>query len=259
MQLRWLGTAGFELKSDNNAVLLIDPYLRRPAAARPHSPVSLGDISRADAILVTHGHFDHASDVPTLANRLGTPVYASAKVCQTLAERGTQPSHLNILAPATSIQVGNWKVKALAARHIRFDLALVLRTLPRLIPYLKPLWPLLAKWPPGQVLGFHITAPDLTLVHFGSANWVEGSLEYQHPDVALIPFQGRTDIAKVAALMVKLLRPRHVVPHHWDDFCPPISQHIPLFPLAKEISQTRPAPQLHLPEIGQWWQVDVTH
>lgn len=285
MQLRWLGTAGFELRSGGGTVLLIDPYLSRPPSARPQSPPGLTDIPRADAILITHGHFDHAFDVPALANQLNAPVYASASVCQTLTRRGaprpgqpasawpteetalstrtTPPTRtapptrttLHPLAPGDSVQVGDLRIDALAARHVRFDLPLVLETLCRMLPHMRSLRPLPSGWPAGQVLGFHVTAPDLSLVHFGSAGWVKGTLESLRPEVALIPVQGRSDIAQVAAQMAALLRPHMVVPHHWDDFYPPISQLVSLAPFAEALSRSLPETRLHVPQIGERWQV----
>jgi L-ascorbate metabolism protein UlaG (beta-lactamase superfamily) len=258
---------------------LIDPYLSRPPSARPQSPPGLTDIPRADAILVTHGHFDHAFDVPALAKWLVAPVYASPSVCQTLIRHGapqpgqpasawptegtapptrtTPPTRtmLHPLAPGASVQVGDLRIDALAARHVRFDLPLVLETLSHLLPHMWSLRPLLSGWPAGQVLGFHVTAPELSLVHFGSAGWVKGTLESLRPDVALIPVQGRSDIAQVAARMAALLQPHLVVPHHWDDFCPPISRLISLTSFAKALSRPLPETRLHIPQIGERWQV----
>ncbi len=257
MQLRWLGTAGFELRTDGGTIALIDPYLSRPSTARPQSPEGLSNIPRADAIFVTHGHFDHAFDVPALAARLNAPIYASATVCKTLADHGAPRSSLHSLAPGNAIQVGDLQICALAARHVRFDLPLILQTLPRLLPRLGALRRLLTAWPAGQVLGFHVITTNLSLVHFGSAGWTEGTLANLRPDVALIPLQGRSDIAQVAARMATLLQPRLVVPHHWDDFYPPISQLVPLSPFAEALSHSLPEAHLHTPKMGEQWQVKL--
>ena len=81
LELKYLGTAGWEI-SDGNVVVLIDPYISRlkygggghPDDDRPdfarndiaQSDTALIDrtITRADFILVHHGHFDHLGDVP---------------------------------------------------------------------------------------------------------------------------------------------------------------------------------------------------
>src|SRR4051812_5917275 len=70
LHLRWLGTAGFELRCGDH-VLLIDPYVTRSSLARCIASPLVSDealvhatIPRADAIIVGHTHFDHALDVP---------------------------------------------------------------------------------------------------------------------------------------------------------------------------------------------------
>jgi L-ascorbate metabolism protein UlaG (beta-lactamase superfamily) len=258
MQLRWLGTAGFQLIGADGTVVLIDPYLSRPASARPRSSFSLAELPHADAIFVSHGHFDHAMDVPALVRQLGTLVYASAPVCRTLALHGTPPSHLRRLEPHTTVQVGDIQVGALPSRHIHFDPALVLRTSARLRSFrLRRLLPLLAAWPAGQVLTFQVTTPGINLIHFGSAGWIRREVQGWSPDVLLIPLQGRSDISQVAARLAALLRPQLAVPHHWDDFYPPISRLVPIAPFAEALSRTLPQTQLHVPEIGQLWKIEV--
>jgi L-ascorbate metabolism protein UlaG (beta-lactamase superfamily) len=252
MKLRWLGTAGFELISDSGTILLIDPYLSRPPLARPRSSITLSDISQADAIFVSHGHFDHALDVPSLAERLNTMVYASASVCQTLARHGTKPLHLTSLNPGETVWIKDLRVRSLAAQHIHFDARLLLCTLPHVLPHLKSLCPLFVNWPAGQILAFQIISPDFNLLHFGSAGLVPEGLQ---ADVALIPLQGRSDIVEVATQMAASLQPRWVVPHHWDDFYPPISQLVPVALFAKALSRDVPQTRLHVPIIGQAWRM----
>lgn len=71
MRITWLGHASFRIEI-GGSVLLADPWLE----GNPSFP----DDRRAEAIdgathiLLTHGHGDHASEVPTLAAELGIPV-----------------------------------------------------------------------------------------------------------------------------------------------------------------------------------------
>ena len=71
MKLVWLGHGSWRIEIEQ-AVLLIDPWLE----GNPLFP----DARRAEAIrgathiLVTHGHFDHASEILSLARELSVPV-----------------------------------------------------------------------------------------------------------------------------------------------------------------------------------------
>ena len=47
-------------------------------------------------------------------------------------------------------------------------------------------------------------------------------------DYFMVPLQGHSDIQKIAAQLTYEINPRAVIPHHFDDFYPPLSQNISL-------------------------------
>ena len=62
IRLRWLNTAGFEMILPSGAHLLVDPWLDNSDVY----PISIDEIERADYILLSHIHFDHAQDIGAL-------------------------------------------------------------------------------------------------------------------------------------------------------------------------------------------------
>ena len=78
VRVTYLGTNGYLLEASDSTIL-IDPYFSRIALApvASNSPIKPNIIrinsgmnrlaKRIDAILVTHGHFDHLLDVPEIA------------------------------------------------------------------------------------------------------------------------------------------------------------------------------------------------
>src|SRR5262249_8357601 len=60
LAVRWTGYGNFELVYGGH-ILLLDAYYDR-GSLYPSLGVTAGDIRRADAILIGHGHFDHMSD-----------------------------------------------------------------------------------------------------------------------------------------------------------------------------------------------------
>ena len=71
MKIIWLGHSGFRIEIGDR-VLLVDPWTR----GNPMFPEERrGEaIAGASHILVSHGHFDHASEVAEIAAELRIPV-----------------------------------------------------------------------------------------------------------------------------------------------------------------------------------------
>ncbi|WBU57988.1 metal-dependent hydrolase [Paracoccus sediminicola] len=71
MRLSWIGHASWRLEI-GEAVILIDPWLEN----NPVFPQDKRDaaLKGATHILITHGHFDHASEAVGIAKELGIPV-----------------------------------------------------------------------------------------------------------------------------------------------------------------------------------------
>src|SRR5260370_4224115 len=87
IRVTYLGVNGFQFESSDHA-LLVDPYFTRVGfwSAALHErieskPDRVSDglkILRphADAVLVTHAHFDHLLDVPEIARRTGARLFS---------------------------------------------------------------------------------------------------------------------------------------------------------------------------------------
>ncbi len=99
LRLTYLGTAGWEI-TDGRTVILVDPYFTRAKYETPNDPVQRSDprptvtdqsvvpsdtavinahVTRADAILITHTHPDHALDMPYIALKTGALVSRNAE------------------------------------------------------------------------------------------------------------------------------------------------------------------------------------
>jgi L-ascorbate metabolism protein UlaG (beta-lactamase superfamily) len=70
IKFRWLGTVCFEIVLPSGKVLIIDPYIDYSATA----PIKCKDVTGADYIALTHGDFDHVTDVGALQSDMQPPV-----------------------------------------------------------------------------------------------------------------------------------------------------------------------------------------
>lgn len=250
MQLTWLGAAGFKVDTAEGATLLINPYLSRPAQANPILPIQLADLAPVDEIFLSDGRFDHALDTPALARQTGAIIHALAPVCEQLAQAGVPEQHLQPIIPNTPKQVGSLRWQARLSQLNPADSSANAR--PAILYQKMPAHfnQLVQAWPPGEDVVYSFKIDGLTLLHFSSTHWGGAEIGELQPHIALLPVEGHADTAAAVRLAV-LLRPRLVIPHHWDDYFPPFSQMSNLAEFETGLSALAPDIRVYRPIIGQ--------
>lgn len=248
-QARWLGAAGFELVLEHLDAC-IDPF-EVPGGGQ----AILTDVWRRepDVVFVTHGHLDHARDVPALVRGRGTAVYASSSVCELLHDLGVHARQLHPLAGGRRVSFGRVSVLAVPARHVRFDPLLVLRALRRVGRDGIRLLRTFGAYPCGDVLGYQFQTAGGTCVHFGTAGWYRAEMAQLRPDTALLPLQGHTRIHERVARAAEWLGARRLVVHHHDNCCPPLTEHIDTSSFVELMARRQPTVDIVVPVIGRWF------
>lgn len=85
MNIIWLGHGSFRIEVEDQ-ILLIDPWLTgNPMLTEDQHAAAAQD---ATHILVTHGHFDHITDVPAISKDTGAPVSGMYELAQFLFSQG---------------------------------------------------------------------------------------------------------------------------------------------------------------------------
>jgi L-ascorbate metabolism protein UlaG (beta-lactamase superfamily) len=260
MRLTWYGTAGFRFETGGR-VFLIDPYLTRNDKARPALEISPADVVAGSEIYLSHGHFDHAADVPQIAHQTGATIYCSEEVAGALRQRGVESAQIAVARDGNRFDFGAYRAACFNSAHVKFDLPLLASTLWRCLPVLPSFLSGLRQhrgWPQGQVLSWRFTlaAEGGRMVHhFGSAGWTAEELARLEktgaPDVLMLPLQGHTHICQIAAHIVERLRPSAVIPHHHDDFYPPISQMVDIAPFVEAVGDISPPVRLIRVPVGE--------
>ena len=66
-RIKWLGHAGFQITTEKEKIIIIDPWL----TDNPLATSQAKDIAKADFVLVTHDHFDHIADAAEIVKATG--------------------------------------------------------------------------------------------------------------------------------------------------------------------------------------------
>jgi L-ascorbate metabolism protein UlaG (beta-lactamase superfamily) len=254
MELTWFGTAGFKMKTDS-CTLLIDPYFSRNKKAIPKQHLKSSDIQDGEVILISHGHFDHIYDVPSVAANTGAKVYCGKGIAETLIRNGMESEHIHeVNSDGENFDLNGIQAQAFFSRHVKFDRWLIFKTLARINFRLGRYMPLMREYPEGQVLSWRLNVEGKSIHHFGSAGSTSdelAGLSRRLTDILLVPLQGHSAITQIAYEYVEALQPRVVIPHHQDSFFPPISIMVDPQPLADMVKQTHPDTEIKILQINE--------
>jgi len=194
-RMRWLGHACLLFES-GGAHVLIDPFLTgNPlAAAQP-------DQLQPDAILVSHAHNDHLGDTLDIARRTGAMVVSNFEIATWCQHAGVS-AHGMQHGGSHTFDWG-WVKLTLAFHGSTFIDDTGFHTL-------------------GQPAGLLIRMGERTIYHAGDTA-LFGDMALigrRHPiDLAMLPIGDNFTMGPEDALeAVRLLRPRQVVPIHYNTF-----------------------------------------
>jgi L-ascorbate metabolism protein UlaG (beta-lactamase superfamily) len=274
VQLKYLGTAGWEI-TDGKTVVLIDPFLSRPRMVTPGDDTSPTDtrplltrddmaqsdtavidahIQGADFILITHTHFDHVLDMPYIARKTGATVIGTESTYNYARSLGVTGDKLIVVRGGEDYEFGGLSVRVVPSLHGVLRRAPFLRRDPN-APLAPALFPANAKPPfrfrdlliEGGTVAYLIRMNGRQILVFGSMNYIEREVEGLRPDVVLVgAMPERREIYDYTGRLLRALgSPRIVLPTHWDRFNVPyeVSQEPALQrlqPFLSEVKATSP-------------------
>lgn len=81
-EITWFGQSAFRIVTPTGKVLLVDPWIVNPM--NPDGKKELAELTKADLILVTHGHGDHIGNSVEIAKKTGAKLVATADQVKSL-------------------------------------------------------------------------------------------------------------------------------------------------------------------------------
>ncbi|TQD24471.1 metal-dependent hydrolase [Methanolobus vulcani] len=193
--LTWIGHSCFRIDV-NDTMVLVDPFI----TGNPSAKVKADELY-PDIIAVTHGHSDHLGDTVEIAKRTGCTVVCIHELSQYLKSRDITTEGMNI---GGTVNIGNISFTMTDAKH-----SSSIDEAGREIDG-------------GRAAGFVIKAGEKSIYHAGDTG-LFGDMalisRLYSPEIALLPIGGRYTMGpEDAALAVEMLRPKTVVPMHYNTF-----------------------------------------
>lgn len=278
LSFTYLGTAGWII-TDGATIVLVDPYLTRlkdntpndaaaPEDTRPQinqgtlvtSDTAVIDkyITRADLILITHTHPDHALDMPYIARKTGATVVGTESTGNIARALDVPEKQIRQVSGHEDLTFGGVSVLVVPSIHGIFA-----KPAPGAPPRPIVLVPPTAKPPfrinsfaEGGTLAYLLRIGGHQVLIFGSMNYLEDEVKGLRPDIALIgAMPERANIDEYTPRLMRALgNPPIVLPTHWDRFNTPYELGQPqkafdrVKAFADEVRAASPLTQVIIPE-----------
>lgn len=218
LEITWLGHGTFQLRLSTGEVLLMDPWIEgNPAYPASHS------IDQVNAILITHGHYDHIHDAVPLAKKFTTQMVAIFETAHWLESKGVE--NVTPMNKGGSQRVGPITVTMTHAVHscgILEDGKIIYG---------------------GEAAGYVLHLEDGRRAYFAGDTNVFSDMQLieqlYHPELVFLPIGDLYTMSpREAALACRLLKPRKVVPMHFGTFPPLTGRPEQLAGLIRDLPQT---------------------
>jgi L-ascorbate metabolism protein UlaG (beta-lactamase superfamily) len=200
VEFTWLGHGTFKVKTPGGKTLLLDPWVMN----NPACPEPLKNVEGVEAMLISHGHFDHIADAVAIAKQTNCTALGIFELATWLKRKGVE--NTIDMNKGGTVEVAGVKVTMVHADHscgISEDDGSIVYG--------------------GEAVGFVVELENGFKFYFSGDTNVFGDMalirELYQPDLAILPIGGHYVMGpREAAKAVELLGVKQVIPMHYGTF-----------------------------------------
>lgn len=234
------------LFDDGKTQILIDGFFSRPSLSQVlfqkiqsqpeviQRMIQQQHLQRTQAILVTHSHYDHALDIAELGKRLpNTKIIGSSSTLNIARGGQVAEQQLIQIQPLHPMSFGEFKVTAIASQHtpptaVNNDLGEEISQ-----PLQQPAR--FSEFKEGHNFDYLIEHSGHTVLVKASTGAIPDQLKNLKVDtlflgIAQLSRQSTEFQQNYLDQTLKTLKPKVVVPIHWDNFFKPVDQALEFLP-----------------------------
>ena len=198
-KLTWLGHATFKITTPSRKVIVVDPWV----TGNPACPKGMQKFERVDTVLITHGHGDHIGDAVKIAKKFKPQMISIYETGLWLASKGVK--NTTGMGKGGTIKAGEIEVTMVNALHsngIEDGKKMIYG---------------------GEPCGYIVRLPGGLRIYHAGDTAVFGDMkliaELYEPEVAMLPIGDHYTMGpREAAMAIRLLNVKHVVPMHYGTF-----------------------------------------
>lgn len=198
--IKYLGHSTFLFTTPGGKRLLIDPWVK----GNPACPDSAKELDAVDAILITHGHFDHVQEAVEIARKFQSQVACIFEISVWLGQKGVE--NVTGMNKGGTVQLGDVRATMVNAYHssgIVEDGDQIIYA--------------------GEAAGFVVEFDNGFRVYHAGDTCVFGDMkliaELYQPELLLLPIGGLYTMDPLqAAHACRLMNAKKVIPMHYGTF-----------------------------------------
>ena len=245
VKITFLGAASL-LIDDGETQLMVDGFISRKPLwqvatsqlstdkAATDALLSKLQVNRLQAVFASHSHYDHALDIAYIAQRTGAKLYGSSSTLNIGKGANLPSGQMQLYTPDKALQIGQFSITVMPSRHtppikyINDDIGEEITA-----PLSQPAR--VSAYKEGGSYDFLIRHGTISFFIKPDTNFITGKLDKIQADVL---FLGTAMFGKQKPEFQRAfydetigkLRPKLVIPIHWDNFFQPLSDHLEAMP-----------------------------